>query len=61
MAYTLAIEWGIQPSEFWNMSIAEWWWVFDSKYVKVRRETEGNYTTRDEWDELHRRHKEKFG
>lgn len=23
--------WGIQPSEFWKMTMAEWWWVYDSK------------------------------
>lgn len=23
--------WGIQPSEFWTMTKAEWWWVYDAK------------------------------
>lgn len=23
--------WGIQPSEFWEMDVEEWWWLYDAK------------------------------
>jgi hypothetical protein len=23
--------WSIQPSEFWDMSPQEWWWVYDAR------------------------------
>lgn len=29
--YTLAVSWGIQPSEFWQMSPDEWWLIYETK------------------------------
>ena len=29
--YVMALSWGIQPSEFWQMSPAEWWLIYESK------------------------------
>lgn len=29
--YVLALSWGIQPSEFWEMCPEEWWLVYESK------------------------------
>lgn len=27
--YLWARSWGIQPSEFWNMTVSEWWAEYD--------------------------------
>lgn len=29
--YVLALSWGLQPSEFWQMSPTEWWLVYEAK------------------------------
>lgn len=29
--YLWAREWGIQPSEFWEMTISEWWLEYELK------------------------------
>lgn len=23
--------WGIQPSEFWDMDVEQWWWLYEAK------------------------------
>lgn len=28
--------WGIQPSEFWSMTMAEWWLIYDAKIGEPR-------------------------
>ncbi len=30
--------WGIQPSEFWGMTLWEWWAVYDSKVIETTKE-----------------------
>lgn len=35
--------WGIQPSEFWDMDIEQWWWLYD---VKVPKENKHGYAGR---------------
>ncbi len=40
--------WSIQPSEFWAMAVAEWWWLCD---VKRAQSTEG--MTESGWAELY--------
>ena len=27
--------WGIQPSEFWRMTVAEWWRIYECKRPRV--------------------------
>lgn len=26
--------WNIAPADFWRMSLAEWWWLYDAKTQK---------------------------
>lgn len=33
--YLWAREWGIQPSEFWNMTLSEWWAEWDLRSPKT--------------------------
>lgn len=57
-------EFGIQPSEFWNMSIKEWFWVAKYKAAKAKAEAEamGQNSTAPHvpehiWDELREQRK----
>lgn len=61
-AYKAARGWGVQPSEFWQMSPREWWWEFDSNLAAHKRMTpgRGGFSVA-EWDDARRRHKERFG
>lgn len=27
--------WGIAPSEFWQMTVTEWWWLYDVKQAQM--------------------------
>jgi len=48
--YLWARQWGIQPTEFWNMTIGEWWAEYD-----LRVETQGKFAgklTRSDVDDL---------
>jgi hypothetical protein len=60
----------MQPSEFWNLSPAEYWAEFDSKVRTARRVQEladgakggkakGNGFSAQEWDDARRRFKER--
>lgn len=44
--YMWAREWGIQPSEFWGMTIAEWWCEYDHR-VGSGAKYAGNLTQGD--------------
>lgn len=37
--------WSIQPSEFWRMTMREFWWMFDAR--KPRRTHVGGMTDED--------------
>lgn len=38
----MARDWGVQPSEFWEMSTQEFWWEFDAKVETHKRITDGS-------------------
>lgn len=44
-------QWGIQPSEFWDMSPQEWWWIFDAR--RTDKPVAGCNLTEDELAELY--------
>lgn len=54
-AYQSSTIWGLQPSEFWQMTIAEWWWAFDAH--KQQQNAEGPDV---DWDDLRAKHREKM-
>lgn len=61
-AFKAALEWGIQPGEFWNMSPREWWWAFDAKVAlakKMKAET-GKLGSADAWEKARAIHREKM-
>lgn len=60
-AYKTARDWGMQPSEFWNLSPQEWWWEADAKIrlgkqLKIGR---GGISEAD-WEDARKRHQEKM-
>jgi hypothetical protein len=60
-AYKAARDWGIQPSEFWAMSVQEWWWEADSKIAVSKRLKKGpSGFSEAEWEDARRRHREKM-
>lgn len=57
----------MQPSEFWQLPVYDWWVELDAKIVESRRieeMTSGKATaggfTKSEWDKARRMHKEKM-
>lgn len=36
MAYQAARSWGMQPSEFWQLPVADWWAELDAHIVESR-------------------------
>jgi len=50
--YLWAREWGIQPSEFWKMTMAEWWLEYELKAPKDPQGTFAGKLTRADVDEL---------
>lgn len=49
--YLWAREWGIQPSEFWDMTMCEWWAEYDLRAPAGDEKFAGKLT-RDDVDEL---------
>jgi len=45
--YLHARSWGIQPSEFWAMTINEWWLEYDSKLENDTSKYAGKLTKSD--------------
>jgi hypothetical protein len=45
--YLLARSWGIQPSEFWAMTLNEWWCEYDSKAQQDTSKYAGRLTQGD--------------
>lgn len=61
-AYKSARDWGIQPSEFWAMSVAEWWWEADAKIRLSKKMTKGTGgISQADWEDARKRHKERMG
>ena len=50
--YLYAREWNIQPSEFWNMTISEWWLEYESKTSSQTGEKFAGKLTRADVDDL---------
>lgn len=51
----------MQPSEFWNLSIQEWWWELESRFHAAQRMTPGlGGISKADWAEAHRKHKAKM-
>ena len=50
--YLWAREWGIQPGEFWDMTIPEWWLEYELKAPKDPKETYAGKLTRADVEEL---------
>ncbi len=42
------------------MSIMEWWWLFDAKYVENQMLAKGFYVSKEDKDDLRKRHKERM-
>ena len=45
--YLLARQWGIQPGEFWDMTIGEWWAEYDVRAPADDTRYAGKLTRRD--------------
>jgi hypothetical protein len=50
--YLWAREWGIQPGEFWEMTIPEWWLEYDMKAPRDPKDTYAGKLTRADVEEL---------
>jgi hypothetical protein len=50
--YLWAREWGIQPGQFWDMTIPEWWLEYDLKAPKDPAEKYAGKLTRADIEEL---------
>lgn len=51
----------MQPSEFWSMSIQEWWWEAEIRREIALRMTPGlGGHSKADWAEAHRIHQEKM-
>jgi len=50
--YLWARQWGIQPSEFWGMTISEWWLEYDLNAPSDPKEKYAGKLTRAEVEEL---------
>jgi hypothetical protein len=45
--YLWAREWGIQPSEFWDMTMGEWWAEYDLRAPSGDEKFAGKLTRKD--------------
>jgi hypothetical protein len=45
--YLWAREWGIQPSEFWDMTMGEWWAEYDLRAPAGDEKFAGKLTRKD--------------
>lgn len=45
--YGMAHKWGIQPSEFWAMTVPEWFLLFDINRPQMQGDFAGNLTQGD--------------
>jgi hypothetical protein len=59
--YLYARQWGIQPSEFWNMTIAEWWLEYETNAPSQDGEKFAGKLTRSDVDDLKAWMEEKDG
>jgi hypothetical protein len=50
--YLFARDWGIQPSEFWNMTMSEWWVEYEAKAPAAKGEKFAGKLTRSDVEEL---------
>ena len=50
--YLIAREWDIQPSEFWDMTMAEWWCEYDHRSTSSGDGKFAGKLTRSDVDEL---------
>jgi len=50
--YLWAREWGIQPGEFWQMTIPEWWLEYELRAPAAKDERYAGTLTRAEVEEL---------
>jgi len=50
--YIIAREWGIQPSEFWEMTMAEWWCEYDHRSTNTADGKFAGKLTRSDVEEL---------
>lgn len=50
--YLWAREWGIQPSEFWDMTLPEWFLEYELRAPKEKGETYAGKLTRADVEEL---------
>jgi hypothetical protein len=50
--YLWAREWGIQPGEFWNMTMGEWWAEYEFKAPADKGEKFAGKLTASDVDEL---------
>lgn len=72
-AYQSARSWGMQPSEFWTLPVADWWAELDGKIAEARQmedrleeirsgnvKGKSNVFSRSEWEAARRKHSEKM-
>lgn len=45
--YLWARQWGIQPSEFWDMTISEWWLEYELRSPAEKEKFAGKLTRSD--------------
>ena len=50
--YLWARKWGIQPSEFWEMTISEWWLEYEINVPSDPKEKYAGKLTRADVEEL---------
>lgn len=50
--YLWAREWNIQPSEFWGMTLAEWWCEFEHRTAQLDKTKYAGRLTKSDVDDL---------
>ena len=53
--------WGIQPNEFWDMTLQEYYWLADHHYVQNRSGVDKHYMPAEDWEKLREMHRAKQG
>ncbi len=71
-AYQAARSWGMAPSEFWRLPVADWWAELDWHIAETRRlklladeakgggKKTGSAFTAAQWEDARRKHREKM-
>jgi len=53
-------DWELSPSEFWDMTVQEWWWVYDRKIHQEKSVKDERGVSELDWERAKSALKEKM-